>query len=303
MTPAEATLTGLAASTFTLGVLLIVSGLRRTRGNDAAAPPTRPADTRAALLRKLRGRTATAALVGSAAGMLLYLLSGWFIAIPAGIGGAFLVAAARTGRTSKQVIAQLDALQEWTLMLSGLMIGNQSLQQAIVESARSAPPAIAGPVSTLAQRLTHAVDPARALRLFADELDDATADLIASTLLLGFREPRGLANVMRRLAASVAEDAKNRRALESARALPRASAAVVTLVLSLIVLFVLVTSRSYLDAYSTPAGQVILVGLTTLYGGLLWWMNRISRPPVQPRIIGTTLPGAPTPPAPLVVTR
>jgi tight adherence protein B len=297
MNGAPAALVATAVATLTLGMILTVAGLRRTHPDTTDHPPGRLTQARDQLGSRLRGRTARVLLIGLLIGLGLYVLTGWVIAVPAATAAAFMAASLRTGRTSTQIIEQLDALQEWTLMLSGLMIGNQSLQQAIVESARTAPAPIHAPVTTLSQRLTRSVDPGRALRMFADELDDATADLIASTLLLGFREPRGLADVMRRLAGSVADDVKNRRAVEAARAAPRSAAKVVTLILSSLVVFVLVTNRSYIAAYSTPTGQLILAALLSLYAGLLWWMHRVTRPPVQPRIIGTLLPGAPGLPA------
>ena len=293
MTGASAALVAVAVSTLVLGAILMVVGLRRTHPDTSDRPGTQRTQTREHLAATFRGRLTRVLLIGAVVGLGIYAVTGWFIAVPAAVAAAFMVQSLRTGRSSTHVIEQLDALQEWTLMLSGLMVGNQSLQQAIVESARSAPPPIHAPVTNLAGRLTRSVDPGRALRMFADDLDDATADLIASTLLLGFREPRGLADVMRRLAASVADDVKNRRDVEAARAAPRSAAKVVTVILSALVVFVLVTNRSYIAAYSTPTGQLILAALLSLYGGLLWWMNRVTRPPVQPRIIGTRLPGAP----------
>ena len=53
------------------------------------------------------------------------------------------------------------------------------------------------------------VEPRDALRAFADDLDDATGDLVAAYLILGARRRgAGLASVLQGLAESVAADAR-----------------------------------------------------------------------------------------------
>ena len=70
-----------------------------------------------------------------------------------------------------------------------------------------------------------------ALRAFADDLDDATGDLIAANLILGARRRgAGLASVLDGLAESVAADVRARREIEADRAKPRATARWVTII-------------------------------------------------------------------------
>ena len=98
-----------------------------------------------------------------------------------------------------------------------------------------------------------------ALRAFADELDDATGDLVAANLILGARRRgAGLASVLEGLAESVAADVRARRQVEADRAKPRATARWVTLI-SVSVLVVLALSGDYVEPYGTPLGQVLLV--------------------------------------------
>ena len=101
-------------------------------------------------------------------------------------------------------------------------------------------------------RLRARWDTETALRAFADELDDATGDLIAANLILGARRRgAGLASVLEGLAESVAADVRARRQIEADRAKPRATARWVTLI-SVGVLVVLALSGTYVAPYAHP---------------------------------------------------
>ena len=101
-------------------------------------------------------------------------------------------------------------------------------------------------------RLRARWDTETALRAFADELDDATGDLIAANLILGARRRgAGLASVLEGLAESVAADVRARRQVEADRAKPRATARWVTLI-SASVLVVLALSGDVRRAVPQP---------------------------------------------------
>ena len=96
-------------------------------------------------------------------------------------------------------------MEEWTRSLSGVLTVGIGLEQALVATLRSTPAPINAEVSRLVARLRARWDTETALRAFADELDDATGDLIAANLILGARRRgAGLASVLEGLAESVA---------------------------------------------------------------------------------------------------
>jgi len=128
-------------------------------------------------------------------------------------------------------------------------------------------------------------DTEAALRAFADELNDATGDLVAANLILGARRRgAGLASVLEGLAESVAADVRARRQVEADRAKPRSTARWVTLI-SASVLVVLALSGSYVEPYRSPIGQVILVVLLSAYVGTLVWMRRMALGKPLPRFL------------------
>ena len=124
--------------------------------------------------------------------------------------------------------------------------------------------------------------------MFADDLDDATGDLVAANLILAARRRgAGVASVLESLAESVAADVRARRAIEADRAKPRATARWVTLI-TIGVLAVLGLTGSYITPYSTPLGQMILVLLLGAYVATLVWMRRMATGKPLPRFIGAT---------------
>lgn len=286
-----AALAGLVAAAAATGVLLLVAAIRPVPPK-APAPARAPAwvravgdyfrgNTRAARRRQL----STVAAVGG--GMLIWWLTGWVLAVlvtPAAVLGLpYLLRAP----AEKNTIARLEAMEEWTRNLAGVLDVGVGLEQAIITSARSAPEPIAGEVRTLAARLRAGVRTTEALRSFADELDDATGDDIAAALVLAAEQRgTGLVTVLEGLSEIVADNVKNRRELEVERARPRTSARWVT-VIAVLAVGALSLTGDYLQPYRTGLGQLILFALLIAYVLALLWMRRASTTAPLPRFLAS----------------
>ena len=265
------------------GIIGLIAGIQKT--------PVKPAaprsNTRFALPRLSR-RTQLLLAAGVALGVVVALVSGWLL-------GLVLVPAATVGlpvllwssdETVK--IRRLEAMEEWIRSLSGVLTAGVGLEQALIATLRSTPEAIKPEVSRLAARLRARWSTESALRQLADDLDDATGDLIAANLILAARRRGpGLASVLDSLAESVAADVRSRRQVEADRAKPRATARWVTII-TVAVLGVLGFTGNYVEPYATPVGQMILALLLAAYVGLLVWMKRMAAGKPLPRFIGTT---------------
>ena len=220
-------------------------------------------------------------------GVVAWWVTGWVLALV--IGPVAVTGLPMLLKTSPAVsrIQRLEALEEWTRSLSGVLTVGVGLEQALVATLRSTPVPIAPEVTRLVARLRARWGTEDALRAFADELDDATGDLVAANLILGARRRgAGLASVLNGLAESVAADVRARRQVEADRAKPRATARWVTII-SAGVLLVLAISGSYVEPYSSPIGQVILVLLLSAYVATLLWMRQMALGKPPPRMIGT----------------
>lgn len=273
-------LPALAGGLVALGLLGVVIGLRPT----GTPPRERTA------LRKRRipqRRTRVLLLAGGALGLVGWLITGWILALviaPVAVIGLPILLSAPPAATQ---IARLEAMEEWTRSLSGVLTVGIGLEEALVATLRSTPAPIADEVHRLVTRLRARWDTEKALRAFADELDDATGDLIAANLILGARRRgAGLASVLEGLAESVGADVRARRQVEADRAKPRATARWVTLI-SASVLVVLALSGTYVEPYRTPVGQVLLVLLLSAYVATLIWMRRMAAGKPLPRFLAT----------------
>lgn len=271
----------LAGALIVAGIIGAVLGLRPT--------PVRvkPASHRVRRLQNLDRTTRMLLLGGLGAGVIAWLLTGWMlavIAVPIATAGLPMLLSAGSAASR---IQRLEAMEEWTRSLSGVLTVGVGLEQALVATLRSTPAAITPEVTRLVARLRARWVTEDALRAFADELDDSTGDLIAANLILGARRRgAGLSSVLEGLAESVAADVRARRQVEADRAKPRATARWVTLI-SAGVLVILAVSGSYVAPYKSPFGQVILISLLSAYVATLAWMKRMALGRNLPRFLGT----------------
>jgi Flp pilus assembly protein TadB len=259
------------------GLIALVVGLRPS---PIVERPSRPRK-----VRTVTRQTRMLLLGGLAAGIVAFLVTGWVLALVivpmAFVGLPILLSSS----SAAQRIERLEAMEEWTRSLSGVLTVGVGLEQALVATLRSTPAAIAPEVTRLVARLRARWVTEDALRAFADELDDATGDLVAANLILGSRRRgAGLASVLEGLAESVAADVRARRQVEADRAKPRATARWVTLI-SVGVLVILAVSGTYVEPYQSALGQVILVALLTMYVATLVWMKRMAIGRAMPRFL------------------
>ncbi len=257
-----------AGALIVAGAIGLVLGLKPSQ-----APPPRSRPTR---LKPLSQRSKRLLMVGVVGGVLAWLVTGWalaLLAVPVAVVGV-PVLLSNSGAEAR--IGRLEAMEEWTRSLSGVLTVGIGLEQALVATQRSTPAAIRPEVGRLIARLRSRWDTEDAVRAFADELDDATGDLVAANLILAARRRgAGLAQVLESLAESVSADVRARRQIEADRAKPRATARWVTII-SVGVLVVLAISGTYVEPYRSPLGQVILVTLLTAYVATLVWMKRMA---------------------------
>lgn len=274
------------------GACVLIAGLRKTPVVESRPTRRRRRETR--FDEMFLGDSPTArrnrvlAIVGLAGGVLIALLSGWLIAVvvvPAAMVGVPMLLISGEGKRS---IARIEAMEEWTRSLAGVLGAGVGLEQAIQATlSRSTPEAIRPEVATLVARLRARWTTVDALRAFADDLDDATGDAIVAGLLLAAdRRGQGLSAMLEGTAERAAEDVRNRRRVEADRAKPRATARYVTIITVVVLSAMVLFSGEYIAPYGTPLGQLLLTVLLSAYVASLLWMRSMAKGEPVPRFLG-----------------
>ena len=251
-------------------LLLLVLALR-------GLPPPRPGGRSARLERQIRDLMGPRGALALIAGALVLLATGWIVG---GIGAALLVLGWRSlggASSERRAMTRLEALATWTESLRDTIAGAVGLEQAIPASLRAAAPSLQEPLSRLVNRLHTRVPMADALRRFADDLDDAGADLIIAALIINARlRGPGLRDLLGALSASVREELDMRRKVNAERRSTRRSAQIVVGVSVGLALGLAVFNRSYVHTYDSPLGQLVLAVVVAMYAGGFIWMRRLA---------------------------
>ncbi len=212
------------------------------------------------------------------AGFVLLLLTRWpVLAIAGGLLVFFGPALFGGAASEKKAIAKLEGLAAWTESLRDTIAGAVGLEQAIPATAYAAAPSISPQLTTLADRLRVRTPLPIALQRFADELDDPSADLIVAALMLNARlRGPGLRDVLTSLAGSAREELEMRRRVGSGRASTRRSVQIVVGITVVFVLGLVLFNRDYVEPYSSPLGQVVLLIVLLFFAAGFMWMRRLS---------------------------
>jgi Flp pilus assembly protein TadB len=250
-------------------VLLLVVTLRGT-----VPKPAQPTTSRGPIERI--GRQG---LLGLAAGLIALLATRWpALAVGTGVLVAFWPAMFGGLREERNAIARLEGLAAWTESLRDTIAGAVGLEQAIPATAYAAAPSIRSQLRLLVDRLRVRVPMPVALQRFADDLDDPSADLVVAALILNARlRGPGLRQVLTTLADSARAELDMRQRVMASRASTRRSVQIIVGVTILFVVGLPLLNPTYVEPYSTPAGQVVLAVVLGIFALGFLWMRRLSR--------------------------
>jgi hypothetical protein len=251
-----------------LGLWLILRGWTRP-------PAPRRTSRRSRADRRVLLRTLACAGVAVLAGAL----SGWVVgALLAGVAGWWLPRLLGPDREGAARVARFEAVASWAEMLRDTLSAAAGLEQAILVTAPLVPDAIREPVSAAASRLQAGQRLAPVLRDLADELADPTADLVLSALVMAAEQrARELGELLGSLAKAAREHASLRMSISASRAQSRSEVRITVGVTVVFVLGLLLLDRHYLSAYSSVAGQVVLLVVGALFSVGLGLTQRFAR--------------------------
>lgn len=266
-----------------LGVILVVAGLR---GVQLHSPPSR----RLTLPQMERLSLRLALAIG--AGAVVGAATRWPVASLAAVALG-LVAPAMFGSRpgGPSAIARSEAVAAWTEMLRDTMAGAAGIEGAIAASAQAAPAPIRAEVAGLAERLERQrLVPA--LRAFADDLADPTADLVVAALVLASDRHAGrLGELLGSLARSARDDATMRLRIEAGRARTRTAVRVMVGATVVMAMGLGVLNRGYLAPYGSALGQLVLLVVVGCFAGAFSWLARLARASAPERFLAGVADG------------
>lgn len=216
------------------------------------------------------------------AGLVVLVVTGWLVA--AALAAAAAMAGPRVlgGRASREAsIARTEAIAAWTEMVRDTIAAASGLEEAILATAPVAPAAIRPEVTVLLRRLEHQSLP-DALAAFGDDVAHPSADLVVAALTIAARmEASDLTGLLSRLAEAIRGEARMRIRVEVGRTRVRTATKVIAGVVGATIILLTVLNRSYLAAYDSPGGQVVLLVVGAIFalgGWLLVYMSELDMP-------------------------
>lgn len=287
----NAALVAVIVSVALIGIVLLIAGLIPADRSNPDKVPSRRSLQLQTLRSKFTRRQRYAVVAGLVGGVVVWLLSGWviaLIAVPAAvIGVPFLT----SGGNEKATIDKLEGLQNWIRALAGLITAGSPLESAIGRSASSAADSVKEQVADLAARLNARWPTDDALMRFAHELADPTADMMIAHLRLAAKERGpGLATALEDIAQDVFDEVKARRQIEADRAKPRQNIRFITYI-TFGILLLIPFAGQFFAAYSSPIGQLILAVLIAALVAVLIWLKQMTTGKPTPRILVTVQEG------------
>ncbi|MEU2621830.1 type II secretion system F family protein [Streptomyces sp. NPDC007157] len=233
------------------------------------------ANERAAELIRFAGqRGSLAAIIGLA----VLLLTRWAVAgVAAGVLVFFWDKLFGGAAEERAAMKRVEALASWTESLRDTIAGAVGLEQAIPASARAAAPILRPHLDALVDRLRARTPLPDALQHLADEINDASADIIVAALILNARlRGPGLRQVLGALAKSSREEVDMRQRVMAQRASTRRSVQIVVAVSVAFVLGLAVFNRDFVSPYGTAVGQLVLALVCALFALGFWWLRKLS---------------------------
>ncbi|GAB1641510.1 hypothetical protein KRMM14A1259_19330 [Krasilnikovia sp. MM14-A1259] len=222
-----------------------------------------------------------------AVGLLAAVLTRWPVAAALAVVGAWVLPdIIGPDRDHARRVAKIEAIATWTEALRDNLSGAAGLEQAITASAIESPEPIRDEVTRLATRLQRSWRLPAALRAFAAELADPTADLVVAGLLMAARGSAGqLGEVLGELAASARAKVASRQRVAAGRKRNRTSARVIVGATLAMAGVLTLLNRGYLKPFDSAFGQLVLLAAGGCFACAFAWLGRLMRDRDASRIL------------------
>lgn len=234
--------------------------------------------------------------VAAATGLLVLAVTQWVaVALACGAIAWWWRRLFGGARAARVAIDRLEALAAWAESLRDMVSTGAGLPEALPASVAAASPDLVPVLNSLVERLRSREPLESALRAFADELDDASADLVVAALVLNVQaQGRALHAVLSALATSARAELAMRRAVEADRRATRRGVQIVLAVTVFMALGLQLLNPTYVEPYHSAAGQLMLTLIVAIFAAGFVWLQRLSRTPRPARFLGHATAPVPT---------
>jgi Flp pilus assembly protein TadB len=210
--------------------------------------------------------------------LIVGTITRWPVAAILAAVATFTLPSAMKSTSSRDSIRRAEAVAIWTELLRDSLTASAGLAQAVVATAGVAPEAIRVPTGHLADRIMSGVAMDEALRAFAAEIDDPSADEVVCALrLAATSRAQRLVDLLGALADSTRDVVAMRLRVEASRASARSGVRMVICFSLGFVALLTIAARSYLAPFGSVNGQIVLVLVGILYAAGLTLMVRLVR--------------------------
>ncbi len=269
------------------GLALMIMAIR-------GLPAKPPGQGPGAVERQLREAFSVRGAIALIIGIIVLLLTRWLVAGVAVALLAFSWHSLGGAASERKAINRLEGLATWTESLRDTIAGAVGLEQAIPSSIRVAAPSIQEPLQRLVDRLHTRVPMPEALRRFAADLDDPSADMIIAALIINSRlRGPGLRDLLGALADSVREELDMRRKVSASRRSTRRSVQIVIFVSVGMAIGLALLDHQFLKPYNGVLGQLVLAVIAGIYGAGIVWLRKLARFEAPERLLGRDIPVVP----------
>lgn len=219
-------------------------------------------------------------------GVSMYLVTGWLVASTGcallAVGVALGASKSATTRRDERIA---EAVALWSEQLRDTLAAAHGLQQTIVATAPHAPVAIRPAVARLAASLPYG-SVSQSLRQFAHDVDHSSADFVAAAMIAATEhEARDVAALLGHLAQCARDEAQMHQRVWVGRARTRTAVKIIMGTVTGFVAALMTLNRDYLEPYSTPSGQLTLVGIFAVFAVALVMLQRGSQIVLPDRFI------------------
>ena len=217
--------------------------------------------------------------VAVGAGMVVLLVSGWLVAAVAVFGLVWVRDRIFTAGAARVERARLEGIKKWLEDLRDVLKpGTMSLEQALEQTARTAPIVIAGELARFELRRRQGTTTDAALVELAGELGHPLGDAAVAALVFAIGSTGGsLHRTLEQLAVTARDELEARDRIDRVRVGFETSMRRMIVIVAVLVVYLRVGAGDTLTPYRDPAGQAWLLLPVGVWALSLWWLRRLSR--------------------------